>query len=745
MYEQHFGISGPPFQLNPDPSFYYDSAGHRAALDDLRHGVAAGRGIVVVTGEIGAGKTTIVRTVVAEQDPARLALAQIVSTQLEAEDLKRACLIAFGSPPDDPAQTDLDAALRRHLALLAKERRRAVLIVDEAQNLAIESFHWLLALVGSASVQLCLVGQPELRDMIASPELRPLREQVGTQCHLGPLDAHETGAYIVHRLGKVGWNGQPPFATGAFDEIHRWTHGIPRRINLLCNRIMLSCFLGAAQVIDVALVASTATDLRAEVGGPPPLEPSAAPAAPPLPPATETEPESEPDQEPEAALHVDVPIDPPAQAVPAPESYADLPTLTGVPAPVLPMPQPFVGSPTIAISRAAAQRVARSNALPEHSDVGPLLCVVASTSDHLEAAAMARAFLPRADLPALKIVSVTGHESHALLRSAYGEADPGAAMVRLEAAAGTFAVQSGDLMRRFEFVLDHLEPSAVIVQDGSDAALMCALVASRKRVPLVHVGAGMRVRNGASVRETNRKVIDGLADLAITAEPAASDTLVREGVPADRVRCVGNLLIDSLQNVLLAKGGEDRRAHPPRLPMSDRHGYGLVVLGQQVNVGDRQNFQELVAILREVSRDLPLEWPMRPDVLERLHGFKLDGFIAGERIACQAPQTYTDYVDLLCNATCVLTDSWDVQEEALALGIPCLVLGVGPERPNAAASAIIVRKNRTLATRAIWECIFNGGPRGRVPELWDGRAAQRLAEQLGPWLVQVRTAATAAR
>ena len=741
MYEQHFGISGPPFQLNPDPSFYYDSAGHRAALEDLRRGVAAGRGIVVVTGEIGAGKTTIVRTVVAEQDPSRLALAQIVSTQLDAEELKRACLIAFAAPVDEPTQTDLDAVLRRHLVLLAKERRRAVLIVDEAQNLAIESFHWLLTLVGSASVQLCLVGQPELRNLIASPELRTLREQVATSCHLGPLDAGETGAYIVHRLGKVGWNGQPPFATGAFDEIHRWTHGIPRRINLLCNRIMLSCFLGAATEIDVALVAATASDLRVEVGGPPPLDAA--------PPAVVARPEEQAAAaEPQDA--VDLPLDgveaPALEVSPeAPESYGDGPTLTGAPLPVLPAAPVAGGAPTIAISRTAAQRLATSTALPEHSDVGPLLCVVATASDHLEAAAMARAFAQRVDLPALKIVAVTGHDSYALLRGAYGDADPGSALVRLEPAPGTFAVQSGDLMRRFEFVLDHLEPSAVIVLDGSDAALLCSLVANRKKVPLVHVGSGMRVRSGASPRETNRKVIDGLADLAVTAEAAASDTLVREGLAPERVRCVGNLLIDSLQNVLLAKGGEQHRASPARLPISDRHGYGLVVLGQEVNVGDRQNFQELVSILREVSRDLPLEWPMRRDVHERLRSFRLDGFIAGERISCQAPQAYGDYVDLLCNATCVLTDSWDVQEEALALGIPCLVLGVGPERPNAAASAIIVRKNRTLATRAIWECIFNGGPRGRVPELWDGRAALRLAEQLGPWLVQMRAAALAAR
>lgn len=135
MYESHFGISGPPFQLSPDPSFYFDSKGHHHALEALRRGLAEPSGFVVISGEIGAGKTTLVRTLLAELDSSRLVVGQVLNTQLDADELLRAIVITFGIAADAGDAKALFTALEAYLATLTREGRRAVLIVDEAQNL----------------------------------------------------------------------------------------------------------------------------------------------------------------------------------------------------------------------------------------------------------------------------------------------------------------------------------------------------------------------------------------------------------------------------------------------------------------------------------------------------------------------------------------------------------------------------------------------------------------------------------
>ena len=177
-------------------------------------------------------------------------------------------------------------------------------------------------------------------------------------------------------------------------------------------------------------------------------------------------------------------------------------------------------------------------------------------------------------------------------------------------------------------------------------------------------------------------------------------------------------------------------AYPPEPFLADRNGYALVVLKQPVNTGDRHALIELLSILRDISRDIPLVWPVHARVDSQLRKFRLDPSISGERIARLPAQAYPDYVALMRGATCVLTDSWNAQEEATALGVPCLTLGAFPERAITVSigSNVPVGKNRTLATRAVWECIFNGGKRGRVPELWDGKTAARIAGYLGAWL-----------
>ncbi len=279
----------------------------------------------------------------------------------------------------------------------------------------------------------------------------------------------------------------------------------------------------------------------------------------------------------------------------------------------------------------------------------------------------------------------------------------------------------------------------MIVFDGSDAALSCGLVASRKGLPVLHVGAGLRSGTTSDAADITRRLADQLSDVLYTTESQANQQLAQEGVAAERIRFVGNTLADALQLALrtrLAVPNPRERLGLPANLLNGRNGYGVVVLDGPANVGDRQTLSELINILRAVAHDVPLIWPMHTRTRELLAKFKLDAVVASERIATLPSQSYPSLVQLMSNATCVITDSWNVQEETSVLGVPCLTLGVGQERPltTTVGSNQMVGRNKALATRAVWDCIFNGGKRGRAPDLWDGQAADRIARHMATYL-----------
>ncbi len=763
MYETHFGISGPPFQLSPDPSFYFDSQGHHDALAALRRGLSEPTGFVVVSGEIGAGKTTLVRTLLGEIDPATLLVGQVLTTQLDDTELMRSMMLSFGAPADAKTADGLTDALQAFLLAQAKEGRRAVLIVDEAQNLDRSAFDRLVLLERGHSptrvpLKICLVGQPELRDMLAAPDRVALRQRIGVQCHLGPLALNETGAYIRHRLAKVGWNGKPSFEAGAFEEVYRWTGGIPRRINLLCNRLMLSRFLAGTNSVDAKAVAETAHDLRAEIG-------DTSPPPPPLPTLPVLQEAVAPVVPPAAATPTPVVPAAPVAAAPAAKPA---PTVEPKPTPKpasAPVPAPKKSSRASAAAPAAPTSVdleidldvepvsddQRPTIPPlrQGVDARPLLCVVGGQGEHVKAAALMHAMAARADLPVTLLVRCYANSAFERHRDMFAGLDVAGRLVSLGIAGGTYAGRAAELMKRFEFVVDHCQPAAVIVFDGSDAALSCGLVASRKGLPVLHVGAGLRSGTNTDAADITRRLADQLSDVLYTTEAAANQQLAQEGVAADRIRFVGNTLADALQIALRTKlavpNPRERLGLPTNL-LSDRNGYGVVVLDGMPNVGDRQVLSELITILRAVAHDVPLVWPMHTRTREQMAKFKLDAIVASERIATLPSQSYPSLVQLVSNATCVITDSWNVQEEATMLAIPCLTIGVGQERTLTATlgSNQIVGRNKALATRAMWDCIFNGGKRGRTPELWDGHAAERIAEHMAGFLATRRKASAVA-
>jgi putative secretion ATPase (PEP-CTERM system associated) len=273
MYESFYGLSSKPFQLNPDPSFYFGSKQHRRATAYLEYGMHQNEGFIVITGEVGAGKTTIVRGLLDSLDPEKVVAAHLVSTQLDADDTLRLVGAAFGVRTKDVAKSDVLMALEAFLYNFTLKGKRCVLIVDEAQNLtprAVEELRMLsnFQYGNHALLQSFLVGQPEFRDMLQSPHMQQLRQRVIASCHIGPMDAEETRGYIEHRLKCAGWNDNPKFGDDAHAAIFKASGGVPRRINLLCDRLLLFGFLAGKSAYCADDVNEVAREIYDETSAP---------------------------------------------------------------------------------------------------------------------------------------------------------------------------------------------------------------------------------------------------------------------------------------------------------------------------------------------------------------------------------------------------------------------------------------------------------------------------------------------
>lgn len=248
MYESYYGLTSKPFQLNPDPNFYFGSKQHRRATAYLEYGMHQNEGFIVVTGEVGAGKTTIVRGLLGKLDSSKVVAAQLVSTQLDAEDTLRLVAGAFGVRVKGLGKSEILLGLEAFLVDVIRQGKRCLLIVDEAQNLTPQAVEELRMLSNfqfetQALLQSFLIGQPEFRSIMQSPHMQQLRQRVIAACHIGPMDLSETQGYVEHRLKCAGYSGASLFSNEAYTAIFKASGGIPRRINSLCDRLLLSGFL----------------------------------------------------------------------------------------------------------------------------------------------------------------------------------------------------------------------------------------------------------------------------------------------------------------------------------------------------------------------------------------------------------------------------------------------------------------------------------------------------------------------
>jgi general secretion pathway protein A len=270
MFDDFYGLSGRPFQLTPDPAFYFESLTHRKALSYLSYGLAQGEGFVVITGEVGAGKSTLVAHLMATIDPARLTAAQVVTSKLDDEEIVHVVAQAFGLIVEGHDKASALGAIEAFLHDEARAGRRCLLIVDESQNLAIEALEELRMLsnfqLGSHPLlQTLLLGQPEFRTTIQDhPELEQLRQRVIAAHHLEAMELGEVQQYIEHRLKCVGWNGNPQFDQRVFTELFEASGGVPRRINQICNRLLLLGSVEQRGRIDGAMLSTVLDELATD-------------------------------------------------------------------------------------------------------------------------------------------------------------------------------------------------------------------------------------------------------------------------------------------------------------------------------------------------------------------------------------------------------------------------------------------------------------------------------------------------
>jgi UDP-N-acetylglucosamine 2-epimerase (non-hydrolysing) len=372
---------------------------------------------------------------------------------------------------------------------------------------------------------------------------------------------------------------------------------------------------------------------------------------------------------------------------------------------------------------------------------GPVTCVVGARPNYMTMAPLVRAFAARPNLPGVALVHTGQHYDVAMNERLFSDLELPAPDINLEVGAGTHAVQTAEIMRRFEPVVDELRPACVIVVGDVNSTLACSLVASKKRTPVVHVEAGLRSFDRDMPEEINRILTDQVAERLYTTERSAGEQLLREGVAAERVRFVGNVMIDSLQRhraravapaITLAAAGLPARW------LDDPAGFGVVTLHRPSNVDQAEALRESLDALRAVGQRLPLVWPVHPRTQRRIEEFGLQALLNGARIALLPPQGYLEMLGLLADARVVLTDSGGIQEETTALSVACLTMRDNTERPITVEQGTntVVGRNRMRIVACVDEILGTGGKRGRVPELWDGRAAERIAADLDDWLAQ---------
>ncbi len=360
--------------------------------------------------------------------------------------------------------------------------------------------------------------------------------------------------------------------------------------------------------------------------------------------------------------------------------------------------------------------------------MGPILCVAGARPNFMKIAPVLGA-LAEAGLPC-RLVHTGQHYDPAMNDCFFRDLGIPAPDHYLEVGSASHAVQTAEVMKRFEPVLEREAPAAVRVVGDVNSTLACALVAAKRGVPVIHVEAGLRSFDRAMPEEINRVLTDQLSDLLFLTEAEALDNLRREGIPAERAHFVGNVMIDSLHRNLA-------RAVPAAQTLGAAPGaYALLTLHRPSNVDDARTLAELLEAVADIARELRVVFPVHPRTRGRIEAYGLHGLLAG--LTALPPLGYLEMLGLMRDAKFVMTDSGGIQEETTALGVPCLTLRENTERPITLTQGTnqLVGTDTARLGQAVTEILAGRGAAGRIPQYWDGRAAQRIAAIIRAWLAE---------
>lgn len=371
--------------------------------------------------------------------------------------------------------------------------------------------------------------------------------------------------------------------------------------------------------------------------------------------------------------------------------------------------------------------------------LGPVLCVVGARPNFMKMAPILRAMASHnPPIPTL-LIHTGQHYDQDMNDRLFEELGLPRPDVNLEVGSASHAVQTAEVMKRFEPLVDRYKPSCVLVVGDVNSTLACTLVAVKKNVPVAHVEAGLRSGDRKMPEEINRVLTDQIADRLYTTERGAHANLEFEGISSERAYFAGNVMIDSLvENRKHAPAAAHTlRAHRVSDAITEhRSGYGLVTMHRPSNVDDPSVLADLLAVLSEVAERLPLVFALHPRTRANLERFGLMSRMDPRHMVCLPPQGYLEMLGLMAEARFVLTDSGGLQEETTALGVPCLTMRENTERPITIEQGtnILVGRDRQLILNSVSEILEGRGKQGRVPEYWDGRAAERIAADLWRWL-----------
>lgn len=268
MYEKFFNFKIKPFELNPNPAFLYLSKTHKRAVHYLQYGIQEKAGFVLLTGEVGSGKTTLISDLIKRLGK-NVTLAKVFNTKVNSEQLVAMINDDFGLDTKGKDKVALFKDLNDFLIEQHGRKLNPVLIIDEAQNLKpdqLEEIRMLSNLETTTSklIQIVLVGQPELRDILSVPQLRQLRQRISINCRISPLTREETLEYILHRLEVAGNREAVKFSDGSIDALFQYSKGIPRLVNIMCDFLLLTACIEERKTVDVAMVRDIVTDLDFE-------------------------------------------------------------------------------------------------------------------------------------------------------------------------------------------------------------------------------------------------------------------------------------------------------------------------------------------------------------------------------------------------------------------------------------------------------------------------------------------------